>query len=574
MLVGYGFNEFHQLGESLSCGTENALRIEHETDRELFGANGDAVECFEKHGAHFDSPSKDIKEVVCSWSFVLHLKTDGVLEGRGWGWENRFCTIGSIANQIKDLRFEHIAASDVCVAALESNRKRIIKFAYGDHELSEREGDMNLLSAFEFETKIKQVCVCNKTVYAVDQQGSSWICIPNEANSPTRLDTAAHVSSIACGLGHVLLLTDAGEVLALGSNRYGQVGLGYVSSEVSLPTTIPALEGMKMIAIAAGSWHSMALSTEGDVYTWGNASDGQLGRGADETACPGCIDFADEVPVTVCNDEIGPIGNNVVATKISAGRKHSVVVDSRGRAWGFGNNKYGQLGTKLKTRDFLTKLSYQTRLSLPKPQSRLALPRTSSQNQNQLNPTQLKRDFEKVSAFPGTCANTMKRLYLPPPQHSQTTAIKEQSPTDSFANHVPVVNDSNVHKDLLEFFTENQYSQVERQTRMSAYAESDRGKQLRNKLLAEEDHRYLPTQSRIDSAANDEHNTIITKVNEYSANVSNRECNQSRCSSQSNQQVTINSNLCAPTLFAHANGRHFVIDVYCGGWNTVLRFRN
>lgn len=80
----------------------------------------------------------------------------------------------------------------------------------------------------------------------------------------------------------------------------GQLGHGKVEDEDE-PQLIEALAGLKMISIAAGGWHSCALSKDGDLYTWGWNGNGQLGIGKDDQgenslgvmASPTVIDFPD-----------------------------------------------------------------------------------------------------------------------------------------------------------------------------------------------------------------------------------------------------------------------------------------
>lgn len=56
----------------------------------------------------------------------------------------------------------------------------------------------------------------------------------------------------------------------------GQLGHGLLENE-TIPILIEALAGIRIIKIAAGGWHSCALSAEGDLYTWGWNGNGQLG---------------------------------------------------------------------------------------------------------------------------------------------------------------------------------------------------------------------------------------------------------------------------------------------------------
>ena len=58
----------------------------------------------------------------------------------------------------------------------------------------------------------------------------------------------------------------AGEVLAWGINDFGQLGNGSTFYETS-PTKVVGLESVRIADIAAGGWHSLALTTEGGEYT-------------------------------------------------------------------------------------------------------------------------------------------------------------------------------------------------------------------------------------------------------------------------------------------------------------------
>ncbi|XP_014664090.1 PREDICTED: uncharacterized protein LOC106806607 isoform X2 [Priapulus caudatus] len=87
---------------------------------------------------------------------------------------------------------------------------------------------------------------------------------------------SAQACQVSCGKEHTLVLTDTGLVYSFGLGSRGQLGHDSTDQEVQ-PKLVDALDGLKIIAVAAGGWHSLALSDIGDVYTWGWNESGQLG---------------------------------------------------------------------------------------------------------------------------------------------------------------------------------------------------------------------------------------------------------------------------------------------------------
>lgn len=85
------------------------------------------------------------------------------------------------------------------------------------------------------------------------------------------------VVAVAAAKHHTLLCTSAGEVWAMGSNRHGQLGLS-ASDTVPEPRRVGALRA-RVIAVAAASKHSVAVTAAGEIYTWGSNALGQLGYG-------------------------------------------------------------------------------------------------------------------------------------------------------------------------------------------------------------------------------------------------------------------------------------------------------
>lgn len=76
----------------------------------------------------------------------------------------------------------------------------------------------------------------------------------------------------------------SGDVWAFGCNDSGQLGLGEraVEAKHAEPRMVRSLKGAKVVALAAGSAHSMALTSQGEVLSWGQSSFGALGHGQGE----------------------------------------------------------------------------------------------------------------------------------------------------------------------------------------------------------------------------------------------------------------------------------------------------
>ncbi len=137
------------------------------------------------------------------------------------------------------------------------------------------------------------------------------------------------VVAIEAGGGHALALTSAGEVISWGYNADGQLGTGSTDYSVAIPVMLDRAHfgSMPVVAISAGTNHSMALTSDGRVFCWGCDSDGQLGSGQRSfTSYP-------RVPVEVESDEEL---SGVAFVSIDAGDRHSLALAADGRlfAWG------------------------------------------------------------------------------------------------------------------------------------------------------------------------------------------------------------------------------------------------
>ena len=100
------------------------------------------------------------------------------------------------------------------------------------------------------------------------------------------------VTAIAAGSCHTCALTAAGGVKCWGCNCYGQLGDGTRTDRLT-PVDVFGLSS-GVAAIAAGGYHTCALTAAGGVKCWGDNDYGQLGDGTTGTTAlhrwtsPGC----------------------------------------------------------------------------------------------------------------------------------------------------------------------------------------------------------------------------------------------------------------------------------------------
>lgn len=161
--------------------------------------------------------------------------------------------------------------------------------------------------------------------------------------APTAVTTSGALSgkavvAFAGGDEHCLALTSEGRIYAWGYNRNGELGIG--SADFDRHTTPQevlasgSLSGRTVVAIAAGQTHSLALTNDGRLFTWGENRHGQLVIGtADYGAHPTPL----EIPT---NGALS--GETVVA--IGAGLGFSQALTSEGRCYLWGYNGEAQLG--------------------------------------------------------------------------------------------------------------------------------------------------------------------------------------------------------------------------------------
>ena len=136
-------------------------------------------------------------------------------------------------------------------------------------------------------------------------------------------------------VAHSLLLTSTGRVLSFGTGQYGALGHGYSGGkqlpDELRPRYIDALSGIRCVCVAAGELHSAAVTSDGDVYTWGDGFCGQLGHGDKRPQT---------TPVQVTH---GGLEDECVCN-ITCGARHTIAVTEDGEVYSWGLGHFGVLG--------------------------------------------------------------------------------------------------------------------------------------------------------------------------------------------------------------------------------------
>lgn len=163
---------------------------------------------------------------------------------------------------------------------------------------------------------------------------------PVQVKGPGGDNLLTGLKAVASGTYHAMGLHHDGNVWSWGSNSNGQLGDGTKESK-PFPVQVIGPEGIgalkNVVAISAGTYHSLALLADGTVWAWGDNGHGQLGVST--------IPFS-YTPVQVGSTE-GTFLSDVTA--ISAGGQFSLALKADGSVWAWGQNEYGQLGDNTKT---------------------------------------------------------------------------------------------------------------------------------------------------------------------------------------------------------------------------------
>ncbi|XP_076177966.1 secretion regulating guanine nucleotide exchange factor isoform X2 [Ptiloglossa arizonensis] len=151
----------------------------------------------------------------------------------------------------------------------------------------------------------------------------------NAAHTFTEVPTLTNIQDVVCGQHHTVAVTETGTLYAFGDNKHGQLGLDIDTfSKTSFPIKVPTVQFNPSVKIDSGWSHMIALN-DGQVFSWGRNTYGQLG----------CAEFR-----RPSSWKIMRIDSLEKIRQVSAGSEHNVILNENGRIFCWGWNEHGNCG--------------------------------------------------------------------------------------------------------------------------------------------------------------------------------------------------------------------------------------
>ncbi|OGQ04081.1 MAG: hypothetical protein A3F82_07035 [Deltaproteobacteria bacterium RIFCSPLOWO2_12_FULL_44_12] len=328
------------------------------------------------HGAGNVGFLTDVTAVAIGNYQTLALKSDGTLWA--WGW-NAYGEVGDNSTTQRNTPVQVHGPSDVgfltgitAIAAGTSHSLALKSdgtvWAWGDNasgQLGDNNAPTDKLTPNQvhgpddvgFLTGITAIAAGTSHSLALKSDGTVWAWgnngqlnnvgqlgdnsttqrnTPVQVHGPDNVGFLTGVSAITASSERSLALKSDGTVWGWGYNVYGELGDNSTTNrktpvQVHGSGNVGFLTGIT--AIAAGSYHTLALKSDGTLWGWGRNAFGAVGDNSTTQR---------NTPVQVVG--VGGSGNLTDVTAIAASDYNSMALKSDGTVWGWGRNNYGQLG--------------------------------------------------------------------------------------------------------------------------------------------------------------------------------------------------------------------------------------
>jgi hypothetical protein len=163
--------------------------------------------------------------------------------------------------------------------------------------------------------------------------------LPSLVRNAANNGSLEKIVQVEVGMSNAVALSDDGQVWTWGDYPGQGTGNGAYPGHPLQASGAPLAN---IVQVAAGGLFSLALAEDGKVYAWGWNGRGQTGRGTINTK----EDYAAPVRLALDNSEL----TGVIA--ISAGYHHSLALTADGRVYAWGDNVYSELGQGVRSGDY------------------------------------------------------------------------------------------------------------------------------------------------------------------------------------------------------------------------------
>ena len=291
--------------------------------------------------------------IACGYQHVVATKTDGSL----WVWgNNSFGQLGTSINLLHvsspiqimtSLSWTKAMGTGHYMSFAMKNDSSLWSWSYGAGVIFGQSGKNYVyipqqIPSDQFQTYWTQTAQGYNHVAAINSAGQLWTWGSNSFGqlglntttgapllTPVQVGTLSNWSSISFGTYHSLALKTDGTLWSWGNNSFGQLGLSDVTHRYS-PVQVGA--STNWAQISCGYFHILAINSLGQLYAWGNNGDGQLGTSD-----------------SVQRNSPVQIGSLTNWSQVSTGGRATVAIKTDGTLWAWGSNSFGQLGTNTTT---------------------------------------------------------------------------------------------------------------------------------------------------------------------------------------------------------------------------------
>ena len=177
----------------------------------------------------------------------------------------------------------------------------------------------------------EQFCIGIKTNGSLWSWGESVFGALGQGNTyqlavPTQIGTSTQWKTVSLGSNHAFAITTAGTLWAWGyDNQSYTLGLGINYDYIKTPVQVGTASNWDTVATLSS--HTLAITTSGTLWAWGNNSNGQLGNPSVSNV---------NIPLQV--------GTETHWSSIATGSNFSIATTTSGTLWAWGDNYFGQLG--------------------------------------------------------------------------------------------------------------------------------------------------------------------------------------------------------------------------------------